>query len=86
MAGIAGPVGLMCQSSPEPVGSTALHSGKGAADEVEVLLQRAGQDREVRLAVLVDGDDPDDGLGVAVPRQQHRPWTYSGGIAGVAQH
>jgi len=44
-----------------------------------------GQHDEVHLPVVIDGHLPDDRLGLVVPRDQHLPGTYAGGINGLAQ-
>ena len=45
-----------------------------AAERVAVLGDRAGQDRETDLAVVVDGDDANNGLSEAASRAVHRSW------------
>jgi hypothetical protein len=40
----------------------------------------------VHLAVLIDGDDPYDCLGLVVPGHEHHAPADSGGIAGIAEH
>src|SRR5581483_5177227 len=60
-------------------------SGHGAVEEVAVLLDRAGEDREVDLAVVVDGDDSDDRGCLSVAGEQHRTGPYALRGAGIGQ-
>lgn len=46
-------------------------SGRGAVEEVLVLGDRAGQDHEVDLPVVIDGDDTDHSDRLLVADEQH---------------
>ena len=46
--------------------------GDGSVEEMTVLGDRAGEDREVDLSVVVDGDDADYGACLAVAGEEHR--------------
>jgi hypothetical protein len=45
-------------------------------EQVAVLADRAGKDREVDLPVLIDGEHAHDGHGLRVAREQHAARRY----------
>ncbi len=55
------------------------------ADEMPVLLQRAGQDGEMHLPVLVDGHHPDDRPRIPITGYQQHPRTNPGSISSIGQ-
>jgi hypothetical protein len=66
-------------------GATLLRASRttNPVEEVAVLLHGSRQDREVDLAIVIDGNNTHDGLCMAVTGEQHRPRSDPRGVASV---
>src|SRR5215211_8396127 len=79
------PAAMGPSRSGTPADRTTRHhrSCDCAAQQMTVLRDRARQDREMNLTIVVDGDDAHDCPPLAIPGEEHGAGPYASRFAGV---